>query len=808
MFDFEPGCANDPMFGQLWGLKNTLKGEVCINACDAWVITTGAKTRVAVVDIPIDTSHNDLSRNIDAVFDTQNGTGNYSPASIGHGTHVCGTVAAVKDNNLQVAGVAPNSRILGVSHDLYPNPEASAQLAGGISWAWREGLADVITNSWGDQGGRLYDDLYSEALDNAIADAIAQGRGGKGCIVIFIAGNKAPAMDYPGNSNNDILTVGSVGRGGIRSSFSAYGDDLDVVAPGEDILSTIPNNGTSNGTGTSMAAPHAAGVAALVLSANPDLTGQQVRDIIESTAQQVGDYGYQDEPSRPDWNEYVGYGLVDAHAAVLAAQATLSPKLLIRDDIRDDGIEPNPNGYSGRSPDIWLEDAYGNPLTSPPSNPSCVLAVRIHNKGPVASDGTDRLHLYWSRVSLGSAYPGSWDGSQSFACSNGGTLLKGDRITPIRGLLIPSIPAQGSRVVRTPFTIPEENCIPAGSQSITEWGLGILAHINHLNYDDPSVLSPSTSAFVERFNRAAVNWDCYNPYSHFSLFSIDPVWHGPVSLSITQPEEGAINDYAEVYASLSPGLMELWEEYGADGIGFEPQEDGKLLLTSEVAELHFSQPLPETESLYFIETEVHFISDIIPQTNEFEVDIAVLDENREMLDKTILTAIRSEARYFEALVENSNDEVMKNESVTLTARSIGEEATYTWYDANGNMVGDSREITIAPATTQSYTLEVQAVADAYKSYDSLGVAVKEGIITYITPNPANTQVTVGYALSEEINAASLVFISSMGVTAASYPLTIGAESKEVQLSGFTSGYYTVNLISGGKVLDSKVLIVK
>jgi len=254
--------------------------------------------------------------------------------------------------------------------------------------------------------------------------------------------------------------------------------------------------------------------------------------------------------------------------------------------------------------------------------------------------------------------------------------------------------------------------------------------------------------------------------------------------------------------------MAFWEECGADGIGFESQEDGKLLLTSEVAELHFSQPLPETESLYFIETEVHFISDIIPQTNEFEVDIAVLGENREMLDKTTLNAVRSQGRYFEALAENSNDEVMKNESVTLTARSIGEEATYTWYDANGNMVGDSREITIAPVATQSYTLEVQAVADAYKSYDSVGVAVKEGVITYITPNPANTQVTVGYALSEEINAASLVFTSSMGVTAASYPLTIGAESKEVQLSGFTSGYYTVNLISGGKVLDSKVLIVK
>jgi subtilisin family serine protease len=328
MFNFAPGCVNDPMFNQQWGLRNTGqsggRSGIDINICPAWAITRGAGANVAVVDRGIYPNHNDLTPFHSLSFDAQSG----QPGSIftttgvdfGHGTHVAGIIAA-RNNGLQVVGVAPESRIMRISHGLRATSTASAELASGISWAWRSG-ADVINNSWGDQGGVAFNTLRSAVLENAIDSAIVRGRGGLGTVVVFTSGNFG-SIDYPAWSRPDILVVGAVDRHGRRSVFSGgssgFGTQLDIVAPGSDILSTGPNNSTFFDSGTSMAAPHVAGVAALMLSVNPALTGQQVRNIIKSTANKnLPGVTFATTPGRPNgtWNSHVGHGLVNAFRAV------------------------------------------------------------------------------------------------------------------------------------------------------------------------------------------------------------------------------------------------------------------------------------------------------------------------------------------------------------------------------------------------------------------------------------------------------------------------------------------------------------
>jgi len=283
MFDFKPSSIpNDPMFSQQWGLKNNSYSDIDINATAAWDITRGAGVKVAVVDQGIDPDHNDLKANFHTLsYDAQSGK---SPSVFvsgnTHGTHVAGTVAAVWNNNLQVVGVASEAKIVRVSHDLYLSSTFSAELADGISWAWKNG-ADVITNSWGDQGGAYYNRMHSTILEQAITDAMTKCRNGLG-------------------------------------SFSGYGTKLDVVAPGNNILSTLPNNSTGSKNGTSMATPHVAGIAALVISNNPTLTRLQVVTAIEKSAKKVGSYTYSTTSGRPNgtWNNQMGYGLVDAYAAL------------------------------------------------------------------------------------------------------------------------------------------------------------------------------------------------------------------------------------------------------------------------------------------------------------------------------------------------------------------------------------------------------------------------------------------------------------------------------------------------------------
>ena len=320
MFDFRPNtCTFEPNEGNQWGLDK-------INMCDAWDITKGTSSVVvAVLDQGVDNNHNEFASNFSSLsYDIMN----HSTPSVvrgNHGTHVGGIIGA-NHNGIQIAGIAPNTTLLSISHDLYISQTISQELASGIGYARVNG-ASIINNSWGDQGGQFYDTMHSAILEDAINTAITTGRNGKGMVVIFASGNyNSTTADYPGNCNPDILVVGSINSVGNRSSYSSYGNCLDVMAPGETILSTLPNNTIGYMSGTSMAAPHVAGIAALILSVNPSLTGKQVVNIIEKSAHKLPAYYYSVTSGRTNgtWNSETGYGVCDALAALQMAQQDIT----------------------------------------------------------------------------------------------------------------------------------------------------------------------------------------------------------------------------------------------------------------------------------------------------------------------------------------------------------------------------------------------------------------------------------------------------------------------------------------------------
>ena len=377
MFEFKPACTNEPYFGSQWGLKNNSNLGIDINVCDAWSISKGEGVKVAVVDQGIYMQHSDLAPNI--YHKSLNAEDNTFPSifeGYEHGTHVAGIIAAV-ENNSQIIGVAPQAKIMGISHHFHSSylSDISPALASGISWAWKNG-ADIINNSWGDDTYYLLRYIRCPILEEAISEALIRGRNNKGCVIVFSAGNgirnreddgdsdETPVyvlgpVSYPATINDSIITVGALGANGKRSGFSNYrinSDEqvvfgIDVMAPGENILSTLPYNQTGYKNGTSMAAPHVAGIAALILSVNPQLTGQQVRNIIESTTKKVGNYNYIINTGRPNgtWNEEVGYGLVDAHKAVIRAS---------RVEIRDRTLNTSQGTYAFpcTNKDVFIEN--------------------------------------------------------------------------------------------------------------------------------------------------------------------------------------------------------------------------------------------------------------------------------------------------------------------------------------------------------------------------------------------------------------------------------------------------------------------
>ena len=320
VFHFTPNCVSDSLFSTQWGLP-------IVNACDAWAHTKGERTiRVAVLDDGIDVNHSEFSGlSFIHPYDCYRNRTQHTVYG-SHGTFVTGVLAA-NHNSQKIAGIAPNITIIPISHIQDPSSSScmGEELASGISYAVSRG-ADIINCSWGDQGGIYYNNIRSSLLESAIDRALTDGRNGKGCTVVFASGNYGDSglpVDYPGCFDSRILVVGSIHPTMRRSYLTSYfGGTLDILAPGENICSTIQNNGYYTHNGTSFAAPIVSGVAALVLSINPDLTREEVTNIIELTAQKVGNLEYEIEDGRPNgkWHEEMGYGLVDAYAAVLAAQ--------------------------------------------------------------------------------------------------------------------------------------------------------------------------------------------------------------------------------------------------------------------------------------------------------------------------------------------------------------------------------------------------------------------------------------------------------------------------------------------------------
>ncbi len=286
---------NDPSFGSLYGMNNTGQTgglvDADIDAAEAWDISTGTRnTIVAVIDSGVDYTHPDLAANMwrnageiagDGVDNDGNGyvddmygydfaNNDADPMDDnGHGTHVAGTIGAVGNNGIGVAGVNWNTRIIALK---FLGADGSGSTAGAISalnYAVQMG-AKVSNNSWGGGG-------FSSLLSTAISNARNAGH-----IFVAAAGNSAANNDvtpnYPSNYTQDnVVAVAATDSKDALASFSCYGaTTVDLAAPGVGILSTLPGNRYGTYSGTSMATPHVAGAISVIWDQNPTLTYQQV----------------------------------------------------------------------------------------------------------------------------------------------------------------------------------------------------------------------------------------------------------------------------------------------------------------------------------------------------------------------------------------------------------------------------------------------------------------------------------------------------------------------------------------------------
>jgi subtilisin family serine protease len=345
-----PGPSNDPRFTDQWHYNNTGqtggKPGADISLVKAWGIETGkSDVVVAVIDEGAQYDHPDLAANMWVNADEIPGNGvdddnngyiddihgygfvNDGPIPVGnHGTHTSGTVAAVSNNGVGVAGVAGGSgtgdgvRIMSCA--VFGNGTGGGFVNAFIYAA--DNGAVISQNSWGARVPDAADQAVLDAIDYFIAEAGTDENGNqvglmKGGIAIFSAGNSnTNGRFYPG-AYEPTLSVSSTNHKDIKASYSTFGDWVDIAAPGgetgpmlaQGVLSTLSNNQYGYFQGTSMACPHVSGVAALVVSkfGGPGFTPEILRDkLIRGT-----DYI---DPNNPTFKGALGAGRLNAFAAL------------------------------------------------------------------------------------------------------------------------------------------------------------------------------------------------------------------------------------------------------------------------------------------------------------------------------------------------------------------------------------------------------------------------------------------------------------------------------------------------------------
>ena len=482
-------APNDPFY------TTQQYGPQIIRAEQAWDAAQGAGAVIAVVDTGVDFGHPDLQGQLLAGgYDFVNNDGD-PVDDHGHGTHVTGIAVAATNNGVGIAGIAPGAKVLPIKVLSSSGSGANSAMAQGIVYAADHGVK-VINLSLGGFS-------YSQTAQDAVNYAWAHG-----VLVVAAAGNGNSSLPYYPAWYTHVIAVGATDSHDLRAGFANFGDRLAVTAPGVGIYSThwSAAAGSTYGamSGTSMAAPHVAGLAALLFSQNVGRTNADVQALIAGTVDDLG---------VPGWDHFYGSGRINAYRGIMGIQ--------------------NPPATPGPTPTAW-----------PTSTPTPMPAPLPQTPEPTSDPGLRGVgHLAWNDLNGNGAKetwePGLagvtvrlWSPGSNRQIGGGDDLLSGNTVTGADG--------------RYNFTPPAGDYylefVPPGGWTFSPQGYMQPAFQQWL-YDTTQTNSDADPA-TGRTGLVAVDPSNYNGAIdaglHQSALVSGRVWLETNCDGIQQPEEGGV----------------------------------------------------------------------------------------------------------------------------------------------------------------------------------------------------------------------------------------------------------------------------
>ena len=504
-------------------------------------------------------------------------------------------------------------------------------------------------------------------------------------------------------------------------------------------------------------------------------------------------------------------------------QAVLIPNCCIGDNLdlsMKDKPEDNGNnaGYSFHwdlddSPDIWVRNNNDGLTHQVHENPEYALLdptyvyVRITNLSCVPSTGTEQLSLYWTKASSNSSWPQNWDGTVP---------LLGNKIGDT---LIPIIQPGDSAILEFTWFIDENTGVG------TTWNNCLLARIEN-STADPIINHPGDLAqdvyqnnnislrnvVIENYIPSAPNqgsgknryFYVGNPFEDSKTYD--------VIFRNAEFTQHTLTNIAEVHFDVQSG--DHWDfllPYLTSHPAIDIQDDNRFTVNGLDPVVLSNIEFPPYYQLQ-LSMDVNFLIDEIEIENDYEYH--VLQKNSEPHSELgehwtggIHFMVRKSNRQLFDADAGDDHEINQGDSIVISASQINEAAEYYWYNSNGKLVHIGESFTISPEVSETYQLEVIALADGFKDYADVSVEVHPSYMESVIPNPVNSNATITYSVENGLNGFIAVVDPMNSTILNNYILDPISNTVTIDFSGYQSGTYTLTMIVNGQIVDALNIIV-
>ncbi len=502
---------------------------------------------------------------------------------------------------------------------------------------------------------------------------------------------------------------------------------------------------------------------------------------------------------------------IEDHPSVFGPVMAQHPvDLYIQDTDMDIGQEPNIHtDIFWNSKDIWVRNQndgiliqeHENPVYDP-LNPNYVY-VKVKNKGCGTSSGNDQLKLYWAKASTSLDWPLYWNGQVII----GGVPMGG----ALGALTIPSIASGQETILVFEWYVPN----PADYNSNPNmWHFCLLARIE--SNDDPMTFTEGTFITDNVKNNNNIAW------KNTSIVTIVPGTpsigavigvSNPANVAKTYslellapPNEPGMPIYqeAEIGIEMDDILFDAWERGNSSGTNFATTaNDHKIIATGNnvlIDDIVFEANEYGTAYITF-----NFLTAQLTSKQHYIYQVIQRDKATNKIIGGETFEINKQPRA--SFLANAGDDetIDRSESVTLQAEDINEAAVYNWYGPDGTLIYTGATMTVSPEITQQYKLEIISDLDGLKDYGEVTVTVNPYRIISMAPNPVSSLLTIDY-MAEGVSSAYIMVLNQSTGASGNYILNTTENEIILDLTGHTTGLYSIILVCNGEIQDTKNLL--